>query len=146
VQVLVHSHGRRERRPPIWILVHGLEGSSDAGYAPIMAQAALEAGFRAHRYNMRSCGGTEHLSGKTHIIRVRPAICCVSSGKHKGQAPVFLAGFSLGGNVVLKLPRTRRSSERLDCGVSAISAPIDWRLLKRLDHGELYLFHRFVSV
>jgi len=58
VQVLVHS-----QRPPgapaaDLILVHGLEGSSDAGYARSLAQAALEAGFAAHRYNMRSCGGT----------------------------------------------------------------------------------------
>ena len=38
------------------ILAHGLEGSSESGYARSMAAAALEAGFVVHRYNMRGCG------------------------------------------------------------------------------------------
>ena len=63
------------------ILVHGLEGSSDAGYAKSMSYAALEAGYITHRFNLRSCGGTESLalsnyhSGQTsdvlHVIRER---------------------------------------------------------------------------
>src|SRR5208282_5772156 len=65
VEVLVHSQQPvGEARAEI-ILVHGLEGSSDAGYARSLTQAALSAGFAAHRFNMRSCGGTEQLSGKT---------------------------------------------------------------------------------
>ena len=42
-------------------MVHGLEGSSDAGYIRSMSQLLLEHGFAVHRANMRSCGGTESL-------------------------------------------------------------------------------------
>ena len=63
------------------ILVHGLEGSSESGYARSMAAAALAAGFATHRYNMRGCGGSpwhpkaNYHSGQTgdllHIARER---------------------------------------------------------------------------
>ena len=42
-------------------MVHGLEGSSNAGYIRSMSQLVLEHGFAVHRANMRSCGGTESL-------------------------------------------------------------------------------------
>ncbi len=109
------------------ILVHGLEGSSNAGYARSMSAAALEAGYAVHRINLRSCGGTEDLaltnyhSGQTsdvlHVIRER---------KRAGAGPIFLVGFSLGGNVSLKLAGElgERASELL-AGVCAVSTPID---------------------
>ena len=43
------------------VMVHGLEGSGEAGYMRSLAAAALRAGFAAHRFNMRTCGGTENL-------------------------------------------------------------------------------------
>src|ERR1700683_3166823 len=90
------------------ILVHGLEGSSSAGYARSLAQAALEAGCATHRFNMRSCGGTEHLSGRTlyhsgQTSDLLAVIRQISAQQQQPNAPIFLAGFSLGGNVVLKL-------------------------------------------
>ena len=42
-------------------MVHGLEGSGAAGYIRSLSTAALRAGFAAHRFHMRTCGGTEHL-------------------------------------------------------------------------------------
>jgi predicted alpha/beta-fold hydrolase len=113
------------------ILVHGLEGSSEAGYARSLAQAALEAGCAAHRFNMRSCGGTEHLSGRTlyhsgQTSDLLAVIQQISRQQLPGGAPVFLAGFSLGGNVVLKLAgELGESASSLIAGVMAISTPID---------------------
>jgi predicted alpha/beta-fold hydrolase len=109
------------------ILVHGLEGSSQAGYARSMVSAALQAGFATHRMNLRSCGGTESLalsnyhSGQTsdvlHILRERKRI----SG-----LPLFLTGFSLGGNISLKLAgELGDSGSDLLAGVCAVSTPID---------------------
>ncbi len=108
-------------------LVHGLEGSSNAGYARSMVYAALEAGFGTHRINLRSCGGTESLalsnyhSGQTsdvlHLIRQR---------RSETDAPIFLAGFSLGGNVTLKLAGELGEAARdLLTGICAVSTPID---------------------
>src|SRR5580700_2764284 len=43
------------------VLLHGLEGSGEAGYIRSMAWDVLNAGFIAHRFHMRTCGGTAHL-------------------------------------------------------------------------------------
>ena|SRR5271165_2794821 len=65
VQILVHSQVPVKTPKANLLVVHGLEGSSDAGYARSLSQAALERGYAAHRFNMRSCGGTEAVCGKT---------------------------------------------------------------------------------
>jgi predicted alpha/beta-fold hydrolase len=127
VEVLVHSQfPGTEPRGEI-VLVHGLEGSSAAGYARSMVYAALKAGFATHRMNLRSCGGTESLalsnyhSGQTsdvlHVLRQRKAATGL---------PLFLAGFSLGGNLSLKLAgELGESGRELLAGVCSVSAPID---------------------
>ena len=126
IQILVHSQYPNNPRGEL-ILVHGLEGSSAAGYARSMSHAALEAGYATHRVNLRSCGGTESLalsnyhSGQTsdvlHVLRER---------KHATDLPIFLAGFSLGGNVSLKLSgELGESAADLLAGVCAVSTPID---------------------
>lgn len=108
------------------ILVHGLEGSSDAGYARSLAHAALEAGFAAHRFNMRSCGGTEHLSGRGLYHSGQTSDLLAVVHRIKQDAPVFLAGFSLGGNVVLKLAgELGDNAKDLITGIMAVSTPID---------------------
>lgn len=126
VQVLVHSQRPSGEPAAEIILVHGLEGSSDAGYARSLAQAALEAGFAAHRFNMRSCAGTEHLSGKALYHSGQTSDLLAVLRATKGPAPVFLAGFSLGGNVVLKLAgELGEAAKGLLAGVTAVSTPID---------------------
>lgn len=126
VQVLVHSQRPPDDPVAEIILVHGLEGSSDAGYARSLAQAALKSGFAVHRFNMRSCAGTEHLSGKAlyHSGQTSDLLSVLRS--IQGRAPVFLAGFSLGGNVVLKLAgELGDQANGLVAGVTAVSTPID---------------------
>jgi predicted alpha/beta-fold hydrolase len=108
------------------VLVHGLEGSGDAGYIRSMAHAALHAGFIAHRFHMRTCGGTAHLcqtlyhGGLTADLR---AFLDRLTAENRGL-PLFLIGFSLGGNVSLKLAGELGETNLL-AGVCAISTPID---------------------
>ncbi|MGA3188451.1 MAG: alpha/beta fold hydrolase [Bryobacteraceae bacterium] len=127
VSVLVHSQRPDGNPRGEIIFVHGLEGSSAAGYARSMSYAALEAGYATHRFNMRSCGGTENLalsnyhSGQTsdllHVLRER---------RKKSDLPLYLVGFSLGGNVVLKLAGELGEEARgLLTAVCAVSTPID---------------------
>jgi len=126
VQVLVHSQTPSGSPAGELILVHGLEGSSAAGYARSLAQAALEAGYAVHRYNMRSCGGTEHLSGTTLYHSGQTSDLLAVVRQLQGRAPIFLVGFSLGGNIVLKLAGELGESARaLIAGVAAASTPID---------------------
>jgi len=126
VEVLVHS--QRPQSDPVAqvFLVHGLEGSSAAGYARSLAHAALHAGYAVHRFNMRSCGGTEHLSGRALYHSGQTGDLLSVIRKLRSQTPVILIGFSLGGNVVLKLAgELGESAGALIAGVAAVSTPID---------------------
>jgi uncharacterized protein len=107
------------------VLLHGLEGSANAGYIRSFAQEALVRGFGVHRVNFRTCGGTEELcetsyhSGLTSDTRT-----ILQKIDVRELGPIFLVGFSLGGNVVLKLTGELGETE-LIAGTCAISTPID---------------------
>lgn len=123
VQVLVES-----QRPPgeargDIVMVHGLEGSGSAGYIRSLSAAALGDGFAAHRFHMRTCGGTEHLCETLYHAGLTSDLLAVL--RQLGR-PVFLVGFSLGGNVVLKLAgELGARAEGLVEGVCAVSTPLD---------------------
>ena len=62
-RVLAHCHWQpTPARMPTLIVLHGLEGSSDAHYMRGIAAKAWARGFNVVRLNQRNCGGTEHLS------------------------------------------------------------------------------------
>jgi len=105
--------------------MHGLEGCADAGYILSFAQEALLRGFGVHRMNFRTCGGTEDLcetmyhSGLTGDTRV-----ILQQIQEREIGPTFLVGFSLGGNVALKLGGELGVTD-LIAGICAVSTPID---------------------
>jgi hypothetical protein len=105
-QVLAHCHWQRERaRHPVLIALHGLEGSTSAHYMRGIADKGYRAGFSVLLLNQRNCGGTEHLgpglyhSGLTHdadhVIR--------EIARDDNISRIVVAGYSLGGNIALKL-------------------------------------------
>jgi predicted alpha/beta-fold hydrolase len=127
VQILAHEQRPGADPAGDIVLVHGLEGSSCAGYMKSMAQAALEAGFATHRLNLRSCGGTEALCPTAyHSGLTSDLLVVVRELVRAGGRPVYAVGFSLGGNIVLKLAGELGEDARpLIAGVCAISTPID---------------------
>jgi uncharacterized protein len=127
VQVLVHSQRPAGKAAGELILVHGLEGSGDAGYIRSLSALALRAGFAAHRFHMRTCGGTEGLCQTLYHAGLTCDLAAVlHEFRREGRAPAFLVGFSLGGNVVLKLASEMGTSALpLVRGVCAVSTPLD---------------------
>ncbi len=125
-QVLVHTQRPPQAQGEV-VLVHGLEGSSNAPYMRGMAQAALEAGFAVHRFNLRGCGGTEFLAPTFyHSGQTSDLFSFLMRLDRQRRTPVFLVGFSLGGNIALKLAgELEEDGDRLLAGVCAISTPID---------------------
>ena len=107
------------------VLLHGLEGSADAGYIKSLSQAALLRGFGVHRLNLRTCGGTENLCQTMyHSGLTEDTWTVIRRLKKRFEEPVFLVGFSLGGNVALKLAGEYNCDPFLT-GICSISAPID---------------------
>jgi uncharacterized protein len=105
VSILCHCHWQPDRRQPLTlILVHGLEGCSDSGYMLGVTQKALAAGMNVVRVNQRNCGGTDHLAPTLYNSSLSGDIVAVA--RHvieRDQVSRFaLAGFSMGGNLVLK--------------------------------------------
>lgn len=126
VQVLTHLQIPDNKPKGEIVLVHGLEGSSDAGYARSMAYAALTRGYSVIRFNMRSCGGTEHLALSNYHAGQTSDLVAVLRERNRSFGPAFLVGYSLGGNVALKLAGELGPNARdLIAGVCAVSSPID---------------------
>ena len=127
VQVLVHA--QRPERPPAGeiLMIHGLEGSSNSGYLISLAHAALTRGWAASRLNLRGCGGTEHLAITSyHAGQTSDVVEVLRQRARASGRPLFLIGFSLGGNIALKLAgELGASASDLLAGVCAVSTPID---------------------
>jgi predicted alpha/beta-fold hydrolase len=105
-RVLAQCHWQAERTArPTLVLLHGLEGSSDAHYMKGMAEKALRRGFNVVRLNQRNCGGTDHLSeGLYHSgLAGDPRAVLRELIDHDGLRSIGVAGYSLGGNVALRL-------------------------------------------
>ena len=107
VRILAHCRWQAVAplEQPTILLVHGLEGSSASRYMLNTARKAFRLGFNVLRLNQRNCGDTEHLtrtlynSGLSGDVRavVRELI------ERDGLRRIFLAGFSMSGNIVLKM-------------------------------------------
>src|ERR1051326_7345652 len=107
--------------------------------------AALQAGFAAHRLNMRTCGGTERLCDTLYHGGLTSDLLHILRELHgEGRQPAFLVGFSLGGNVVLKLAGEMGDSAwPLFRGVCAISTPLDLHACaRRIAEPDNRLYHR----
>jgi uncharacterized protein len=87
------------------VLVHGLEGSSDSRYIQGITARAWAAGMNVVRMNMRNCGGSEGLTPTLyHSGRSADVGAVVRHFTERfGLERVALVGYSMGGNLVLKL-------------------------------------------
>jgi len=135
-QVLCDCHWQpievRSARPTA-IIVHGLEGSSNSQYVVGNSNKLWRAGCNIIRMNMRNCGGTEALSPTLYHSGLSNDVLAVMNffiAEHSLRS-MSLIGYSMGGNLVLKLagelgtaaPRELRSaigvSPAVDLGPSA---------------------------
>lgn len=90
---------------PTVLGLHGLEGSSESHYMRGIAHKALRRGWNVVLLNHRNCGGTEHLTpGLYHSGLTADALAVL---RHlvaaEGLTRVSVVGYSLGGNLTVKL-------------------------------------------
>lgn len=132
VRLLAHcrwqNRGDGRGAHPTVLLVHGLEGSSESVYMLSTAQKAYAAGFNVLRVNMRNCGGTEHLTPTLYNSGMSGDFCQILSEliERDELGSIFLVGFSMGGNIVLKLAgEFGGEAPRALSGVCAVSPALD---------------------
>ncbi len=105
-RVLAHCHWQpTPSAHPALVALHGLEGSSSAHYMRGIADKAFAKGFNVILLNQRNCGGTEHLAaGLYHSGLTADADHVIREIAHEdGIDRIVVAGYSLGGNLALKL-------------------------------------------
>jgi predicted alpha/beta-fold hydrolase len=121
-----HFHPDSRLRPT-FVLVHGLEGSSDSVYIVRLARKVFAAGANVVRVNLRNCGDSLHLTPTLYNAGQSSDILAVVDWlmRNKEVGEVFLVGYSLGGNLVLKAAAEMNGNYRPVGGVCAISPAID---------------------
>jgi uncharacterized protein len=104
-RVLAHCHWQPHAAArPALLALHGLEGSSAAHYMRGLAEKAYARGFNVILLNQRNCGGTEALSeGLYHSGLTADAAHVIHETERDGIDRIVVAGYSLGGNLALKL-------------------------------------------
>jgi len=126
-----NSHG------PIVIVLHGLEGSSDSKYARGLLKAVHEHGWRGMVMHFRGCSGEHNRLPRSYHSGETTDLAYVVNllRGREPEAPLFVVGFSLGGNVLLKWLGEVGSQVPIKAAV-AVSVPflLD-ESAKRLDQG-----------
>jgi predicted alpha/beta-fold hydrolase len=127
-RLLASCHWQADsRRHLTLVLVHGLEGCIESHYMLGLAGKAWRKGINVIRLNQRNCGGTEHLtstlyhSGLSEDIR---AVVAELSARDRLEA-IWLIGYSMGGNLVLKMAGETGAACSALRGVVAVCPNID---------------------
>ncbi|HWZ25963.1 MAG TPA: alpha/beta fold hydrolase [Verrucomicrobiae bacterium] len=129
-RLLAHCHWQPGKRSdaPVIVIVHGLEGSSNSDYSRGIAEVAFKRGYNAIRMNQRTCGGTESLTPTLYNSGMSSDYRAVFEelANVDGFKQIFFVGYSMGGNLVLKM-----ASEYGDafpqalCGICAVCPAVD---------------------
>jgi predicted alpha/beta-fold hydrolase len=120
------DHPENAARRPLLLLVHGLTGCERSGYLLSTARHFTNLGYPVLRLNLRGAGPSRdrcrqrYHAGRTEDLRE----ALLQLDGRLVRCGLLLAGFSLGGNLVLKLlAELARRAPVL--AAASISAPID---------------------
>ncbi len=109
------------------VLLHGWEGSAESLYILSLAQSLFERGYEVLRLNLRDHGDTHHLNLELfHSCRLPEVIGAVRAIQQRlpGHA-LSLAGFSLGGNFMLRVAADAEAEGLRIARVVAVSPLLD---------------------
>lgn len=121
--------------PPSWkvkdkivTLLHGMGGDHDSLYMVRLSRKLYDAGYKTIRMNMRSCGSGVNLSTKPYHGGLSEDVFSFLQllQKQYPDSPKVFIGFSLGGNIALKLAgELGDAASRLTDLLIAICPPIN---------------------
>ncbi len=140
--------------PPAWredqktiVMVHGLGGSDASNYMIRMGRKLYEMSYRVVRVNLRGCGSGSNLSNLPYHGGVSGDVYAVLQAlkKQTPLSPLILLGFSLGGNIALKLSGElgQDGLQLLQCTI-AVCSPIDLRdTMTLISKPSNLIYHRY---
>lgn len=134
---------------PTAVLVHGLEGSSESKYMLGIAAKAYRAGFNVIRMNQRTCGGTEHLTPTLYNsgLSLDYRAIVTELAEQDGLDRIWLAGYSMGGNLVLKAAGELGTSQPALSGAIAVCPNINpTRCAEALEQPRNWIYHKHFMV
>jgi len=114
---------------PLFVLFHGLEGSSASHYAMALMAAARESGWHGVVPHFRSCSGSlNRMPRFYHLADSNEADWILRRLRASHRGPIVAAGVSLGGNVLLRwLGERREDATSVVSAAAAMATPIDVR-------------------
>ncbi|MFT3906471.1 MAG: alpha/beta fold hydrolase [Steroidobacteraceae bacterium] len=116
-----------QSRGRLAVLLHGWEGSAHSAYVLSLGAMLHAQGYGVLRLNLRDHGGTQSLNRELfHSCRLSEVVGALRSisGAHPGEQ-LYLAGFSLGGNFLLRAAADPALAELPVAHVVAISPVLD---------------------
>jgi hypothetical protein len=104
VECMCHWQSARREAMTV-VIVHGLEGSVESQYVIGSGSKAWSAGMNVVRMNMRNCGNTETLTPTLYHSGLSADVGAIAEEliKEDRLQRISIVGFSMGGNLVLKL-------------------------------------------
>jgi predicted alpha/beta-fold hydrolase len=145
-QLKGYCHWQIDRKSsPTAILVHGLEGCSESRYMRGIAAKAYRVGFNIIRMNQRTCGGTEHLSPTLYNSGLSGDYRAIVNElvNRDGLGRIWLVGYSMGGNLVLKAAGELGRSQSALAGAAAVCPNINPTVCARaLEEPRNWMYHR----
>jgi predicted alpha/beta-fold hydrolase len=127
------------------LLLHGLEGCCDSHYMHGIAAKAYAAGLNVVRMNQRTCGGTEHLSPTLYNSGLSEDYQKVIRElvRTEGLKRLWLIGYSMGGNLLLKATGEMGRNEPALAGTVVVCPNIDpTRCVIELERPRNWIYHR----
>lgn len=110
---------------PLLVILHGLESSAEASYAQMLLSTAREHGWNACVLHFRDCGDYRNrLPRRYHAGETNDLRFFLEKLLRDGQTgPISAAGYSLGGNVLLKYLGENGADTPLQAA-AAVSVPM----------------------
>jgi predicted alpha/beta-fold hydrolase len=110
---------------PHVMAIHGLEGSSQAGYVVAILRGAARRGWGATALNFRSCSGEPNrLARSYHSGEIGDALAVMKHLQARISGPLYAVGFSLGANVLCRLLEETGADAPVHAA-AAVSTPYD---------------------
>jgi uncharacterized protein len=145
MEVCTPPHWRED--DPTVVLLHGLCGSHKSNYLQRLVNKFYKKGIRTIRLNLRGCGSGRGLARFLyHFGSSDDVVIALKAMKNKSpDSPITLIGFSLGGNIALKLAgELGEAAKDLLCQVIAVSPPADLKSsVQMIGHPKNQMYEKY---